>query len=88
MSPSPSLLVTVRESNGVQNSRLSDVVISGVPSANYQIKTDNLKEGVVAINFSESKNFESNVKDKVRSPPPPLPFPLRFPLIGVELRGK
>jgi methylenetetrahydrofolate dehydrogenase (NAD+) len=37
-----------------------------VPSKAYQIKTEHLKEGVVAINFSESKNFEPNVKDKVR----------------------
>ncbi|ORY90183.1 methylenetetrahydrofolate dehydrogenase [Leucosporidium creatinivorum] len=43
---------------------LSDVVVSGVPSKAYQIKTEHLKEGVVAINFSESKNFEPTVKDK------------------------
>ncbi|KAM0750203.1 NAD-P-binding protein [Meredithblackwellia eburnea MCA 4105] len=43
---------------------ISDVVVSGVPSKSYQIKTDNLKEGVVAINFSESKNFEPTVKEK------------------------
>ncbi|KAI5477026.1 hypothetical protein MNV49_006902 [Pseudohyphozyma bogoriensis] len=39
---------------------ISDVV----PSKEYKIKTDSLKEGVVAINFSESKNFETTIKEK------------------------
>ncbi|GAA6022170.1 hypothetical protein JCM11491_005114 [Sporobolomyces phaffii] len=43
---------------------MSDVVIGGVPSKAYKIPTAQLKEGVVAINFSESKNFEADVKDK------------------------
>lgn len=46
---------------------LSDAVVSGVPSKAYQVSTDALKEGVVAINFSESKNFQPNIKDKVCS---------------------
>lgn len=37
-----------------------------VPSKEYQIKTEDLKEGVVAINFSENKNFEPTIKEKVR----------------------
>jgi len=37
-----------------------------VPSKAYKIPTAQLKEGVVAVNFSESKNFEADVKDKVR----------------------
>ncbi|GAA5910633.1 methylenetetrahydrofolate dehydrogenase (NAD(+)) [Sporobolomyces salmoneus] len=44
--------------------KASDVVIGGVPSKAYKIPTAQLKEGVVAINFSESKNFEADVKDK------------------------
>ncbi|GAA5963025.1 hypothetical protein JCM3765_006755 [Sporobolomyces pararoseus] len=44
--------------------KISDVVIGGVPSKAYKIPTAQLKEGVVAINFSESKNFEADVKDK------------------------
>ncbi|GAA6063818.1 hypothetical protein JCM10212_001649 [Sporobolomyces blumeae] len=44
--------------------KMSDVVIGGVPSKAYKIPTAHLKEGVVAINFSESKNFEADVKDK------------------------
>ncbi|GAA5923775.1 methylenetetrahydrofolate dehydrogenase (NAD(+)) [Sporobolomyces koalae] len=44
--------------------KLSDVVIGGVPAKSYKIPTAQLKEGVVAINFSESKNFEADVKDK------------------------
>lgn len=43
---------------------ISDAVVSGVPSKEYKVKTAHLKEGVVAINFSESKNFEANVKEK------------------------
>lgn len=43
---------------------LSDVVISGVPSATFKIKTPELKEGCVAINFSESKNFEASVRER------------------------
>ncbi|BGP12263.1 hypothetical protein JCM10213_000043 [Rhodosporidiobolus nylandii] len=42
----------------------SDVVIGGVPSKAYKIPTAQLKEGVVAINFSESKNFEDDIKEK------------------------
>lgn len=44
--------------------RISDVVIAGVPSPSYKVKTDDLKDGVVAINFSESKNFEDTIKEK------------------------
>ncbi|KAK4052876.1 Methylenetetrahydrofolate dehydrogenase [NAD(+)] [Microbotryomycetes sp. JL221] len=43
---------------------LSDVVVAGVPSKEYKINTQDLKEGVVAINFSESKNFKDDIKDK------------------------
>ncbi|BGO98987.1 Methylenetetrahydrofolate dehydrogenase [NAD(+)] [Rhodotorula toruloides] len=44
--------------------KASDVVIGGVPSKSYKIPTSALKEGVVAINFSESKNFEDDIKEK------------------------
>ncbi|UZJ55490.1 hypothetical protein CBS101457_004810 [Exobasidium rhododendri] len=40
----------------------SDVVISGVPSANFKIKTDWVKEGAITINFSSEKNFEKDVR--------------------------
>lgn len=43
---------------------ISDAVVSGVPSKEYKVRTAHLKEGVVAINFSESKNFEPTVKEK------------------------
>ncbi|RWS28007.1 methylenetetrahydrofolate dehydrogenase-like protein [Leptotrombidium deliense] len=43
---------------------ISDVVISGVPTADYRVPTNLLKEGVVAITFSSFKNFEENVKEK------------------------
>ncbi|KAI9364964.1 hypothetical protein DFJ73DRAFT_356148 [Zopfochytrium polystomum] len=42
----------------------SDVVITGVPSPAFKVKTELLKEGVVAINFSTAKNFEESVKEK------------------------
>ena len=44
----------------------SDTVITGVPSKGYKVKTEHLRDGVVAVNFSSEKNFESDIKDKVR----------------------
>lgn len=46
--------------------KMSDTVITGVPSKAYKVKTDDLRDGVVAVNFSSEKNFESDIKDKVR----------------------
>ena len=43
---------------------ISDVVITGVPNAHYHLDTALLKEGVVAVNFSSTKNFPDNVVDK------------------------
>ena len=44
---------------------LSDVVITGVPRADYKVNTELLKEGLVAINFSSSgNNFEDRIKQK------------------------
>lgn len=48
--------------------KMSDTVITGVPSKGYKVKTANLRDGVVAINFSSEKNFEANIKDKVGQP--------------------
>ena len=45
----------------------SDTVITGVPSKGYKVKTEHLRDGVVAINFSSEKNFESDIKEKVGS---------------------
>lgn len=42
----------------------SDVVITGVPSADYKLPTKYLRPGVVAINFSFFQNFEDNVTEK------------------------
>ncbi|CAG2116134.1 unnamed protein product, partial [Medioppia subpectinata] len=42
----------------------SDVVVTGVPNANYKVATKSLKEGVIAINFSSCMNFEDTVKDR------------------------
>jgi hypothetical protein len=42
-------------------------VVSAVPSADYKIKTEHLKEGVICINVSGEKNFEKDVRDKVDS---------------------
>ncbi|KAH8927529.1 NAD(P)-binding protein [Atractiella rhizophila] len=46
--------------------KLSDVVITGVPSDKYKVKTEQLKDGLVAINFSSAKggNFEKDIKAK------------------------
>lgn len=43
---------------------VSDVVVSAVPSANYKVKTEWLKDGCVCINVAADKNFEKDVRDK------------------------
>ena len=45
---------------------LSDVVISAVPSAEYKVPTAALKDGCVCVNVAADKNFEPDVRDKVR----------------------
>lgn len=45
---------------------LSDVVISAVPSASYKVKTEWLKDGCVCVNVASEKNFEKDVREKVR----------------------
>lgn len=48
---------------------LSDVVISAVPTAAYKVKTEWLKEGCIVVNVAADKNFEKDVRDKVRMAP-------------------
>lgn len=43
---------------------VSDVVITGVPSANYKVNIDLCKPGFVAINFSSGDNFGDEVRSK------------------------
>jgi len=43
---------------------LSDVVVTGVPSPNFKIKTELLKDGVVAVNVSTSNNFSSDIETR------------------------
>lgn len=43
---------------------ISDVVISGVPSENYKVPTELIREGAACINFSSNKNFNG---DEVKS---------------------
>ncbi|KIJ69799.1 hypothetical protein HYDPIDRAFT_171779 [Hydnomerulius pinastri MD-312] len=43
---------------------ISDVVISAVPSAEYKVKTEWLKDGCVTVNVAADKNFEKDVRDK------------------------
>lgn len=45
---------------------ISDVVITAVPSASYKVKTEWLKDGCVCVNVSSEKNFEKDVREKVR----------------------
>jgi len=42
----------------------SDIVIGGVPFTSYKIPTNQLKEGVIALNFSSFKNFEDDITEK------------------------
>ncbi|SPO25875.1 related to MTD1 - methylenetetrahydrofolate dehydrogenase (NAD+) [Ustilago trichophora] len=44
--------------------RASDVVISGVPSANYKVETEWIKPGAVCVNFSSEKNFKPDVRTR------------------------
>jgi len=43
---------------------ISDVVISAVPTTDYKVKTEWLKEGCIAVNVAADKNFEKDVRDK------------------------
>ncbi|PBL02996.1 NAD(P)-binding protein [Armillaria gallica] len=43
---------------------LSDVVVSAVPNADYQVKTEWLKDGCICLNIAAEKNFEKDVRDK------------------------
>jgi hypothetical protein len=45
---------------------LSDVVVSAVPSATYKVPTAALKDGCVCVNVAADKNFEADVREKVR----------------------
>ena len=45
---------------------LSDVVVSAVPSATFKVPTAALKDGCVCVNVAADKNFEADVRDKVR----------------------
>ncbi len=42
----------------------SDIVISGVPAANFKVDTNQLKDGVIAINFSSYQNFSDDIATK------------------------
>ncbi|KAF7302109.1 NAD(P)-binding protein [Mycena indigotica] len=43
---------------------MSDVVISAVPSADYKVKTEWLKDGCICVNVAADKNFEGDVREK------------------------
>jgi methylenetetrahydrofolate dehydrogenase (NAD+) len=45
---------------------ISDVVVSAVPNAAYKVSTEWLKDGCICINVAADKNFEKDVRDKVR----------------------
>jgi methylenetetrahydrofolate dehydrogenase (NAD+) len=45
---------------------ISDVVVSAVPSATYKVPTASLKDGCVCVNVAADKNFEADVREKVR----------------------
>ena len=55
---------------------ISDVVISAVPNANYKVKTESLRQGCVCLNIASEKNFEKDIRDKVKGAfetPSPVP---------------
>ncbi|AOW01582.1 hypothetical protein B0I72DRAFT_136055 [Yarrowia lipolytica] len=43
---------------------VSDVIITGVPSASYKFPTEWVRYGAVCINFSSEKNFDPSVKER------------------------
>ncbi|KAJ6220024.1 hypothetical protein RDWZM_005836 [Blomia tropicalis] len=43
---------------------ISDIVITGVPSPNYRVPLELLKDGVIAVNFACAKNFDDEIKNK------------------------
>jgi len=44
---------------------LSDIIITGVPSASYKFPSELIKEGAICINFSSEKNFDNaGVKER------------------------
>ncbi|KAG8631229.1 hypothetical protein KVT40_000369 [Elsinoe batatas] len=43
---------------------ISDVVISGVPGDSFKVKTSQVRDGAVCINFSSEKNFTPDIKEK------------------------
>ncbi|UXI15787.1 DFP2 [Sarcoptes scabiei] len=45
---------------------ISDIVITGVPSPNYRLPIDLLKDGVIAINFACAKNIDDEVRKKAK----------------------
>lgn len=51
---------------------ISDVVISAVPSTSFKVKTEWLKDGCVCLNVAAEKNFEKDVRDKVKCPFSPV----------------
>lgn len=38
--------------------------LTGVPSPKYKVPTNQLKDGVIAVNFSSAKNFEADIKEQ------------------------
>lgn len=46
---------------------ISDVVVSAVPNQTYKVKTEWLKDGCVCLNVAAEKNFDKDVRDKVRT---------------------
>jgi len=61
---------------------LSDVVVSAVPNATYKVPTAALKDGCVCVNVAADKNFEADVRDKVRVWSRQLSIRVRRSLIG------
>lgn len=43
---------------------LSDVIVSAVPSTEYKVRTEWLKDGCICVNVAAEKNFEANVREK------------------------
>ncbi|CCH43022.1 Methylenetetrahydrofolate dehydrogenase [NAD+] [Wickerhamomyces ciferrii] len=45
-------------------SKNADVIVTGVPSANYKFPKEFVKDGAIVVNFSSEKNFNPDVKER------------------------
>ena len=43
---------------------MAEIVVSGVPSASFQIDSNKVRQGAIAINFASASNFSEGIEDR------------------------